>query len=129
MVQRRAPSHFWVSSVVALSTQRRIGALVALLAAAGLVGCSSGPKPAPELRAIWREYEALPDHRALAVAGQLRRSHWVAAASGGHKQQGDAIGAALRECGERRKQRRMRAPCQVYAVGDKIVRGERGQEP
>jgi hypothetical protein len=75
----------------------------------------------PELTRIWRDYRTLPPQRALAVAGELRRNDWVAGASGGHASRGEAEAGALAECAKRRAQRRMQAPCRLYAVGDEVV--------
>jgi hypothetical protein len=82
---------------------------------------SSPPSPHRELAPIWREYRDLPAERALAIAGELRHDHWVAGASGGHASRGKAEAQALEECRRRRAQRRMQAPCLLYAVGDEVV--------
>jgi hypothetical protein len=89
--------------------------------AAVLAACASSSPEHRELAPIWREYSALPAERALAIAGELRRDHWVAGASGGHELLADAESAALEECRRRRAQRRMQAPCSLYAVGDEVV--------
>jgi hypothetical protein len=87
-----------------------------------LLACARSPSPPHrELAPIWRDYRALPAERALAVAGELRNDSWVAGASGGHALRGEAEAEALRECRKRRLQRRMQAPCLVYAVGDEVV--------
>jgi hypothetical protein len=70
---------------------------------------------------VWGAYQKLPSERALAVAGDLRRDHWVAGASGGHATREEAEQAALSECRVRRGLRRMQAACRLYAVGDEIV--------
>lgn len=86
-----------------------------------LVACAARNAPHPELAAIWRDYGALPEQRALAIAGELRQNLWVAGASGGHALRSDAEWEALRECQRRRKQQRMQAPCRLYAVGNEVV--------
>jgi hypothetical protein len=86
------------------------------------IGCAAkSAKPDDHLAAVWRDYRALPEHRALAIAGDLRRGVWLAGSSGGHATSADAEQAALRECGVRRLQLRAQAQCQLYAVGDQIV--------
>jgi hypothetical protein len=94
-------------------------ALVTCVAA--LSACASSSPADPELASIWRDYRALPAERALAIAGELRHDQWVAGVSGGHASSADAEAAALRECRRHRAQRRMQAPCLLYAVGDEVV--------
>jgi hypothetical protein len=86
-----------------------------------LSACASSPPAHAELAPVWRSYREMPAERALAIAGELRRDHWVAGASGGHASRADAEAAALAECSRRRAQRRMQAPCALYAVGDEVV--------
>ena len=86
-----------------------------------LLACVSDRAPHSQLAPIWRDYRALPDQRALAIAGELRQDRWVAGASGGHARRQDAAEGALGECRRRREQRRLQAPCRVYAVGDEVV--------
>jgi hypothetical protein len=86
-----------------------------------LSACASPSPPHHELAPIWRDYRALPAERALAIAGELRQDRWVAGASGGHASRGEAEAQALEECRKRRAQRRMQAPCLLYAVGDEVV--------
>jgi hypothetical protein len=96
-----------------------VGGLCALLL--GGACASDGVEPHPRLAAVWRGYQTLPDERALAIAGDPRRDRWVSAASGGHGSIGAAEESALRMCRSRRAARRMRAACQLYAVGEEIV--------
>ena len=104
------------------SSGRRILRTAALaIGAAALSACASSSPVPPGLAPIWRDYSALPAERALAIAGELRHDQWVAGASGGHASRADAEEAALAECGKRRAQRRMQAPCVLYAVGDEVV--------
>jgi hypothetical protein len=88
-----------------------------------LAACSAQVPTPPhrEIRPLWREYRALPGERALAVAGEFRLDRWVAGASGGEASRGEAEARALEECRKRRAQRRMQAPCLLYAVGDEVV--------
>jgi len=74
-----------------------------------------------DLQPMWSDYQKLPDSRALVVAGELRRNQWVAGASGGHSSVEDAIDEAMKECLARRSQRRIQAPCLVYAQGEEVV--------
>jgi hypothetical protein len=86
------------------------------------VGCArTGGSPHPDLRRVWREYVALADERAMAIAGHPERDRWVSAATGGHRSQGGAERRALAECRTRRQERRIQAACVLYAVGDEIV--------
>jgi len=77
--------------------------------------------PHPDLTRVWRAFLALPEHRAMALAGDPRRDLWVSGASGGHESLAEAEESALSACRRRRAQRRMQAACQIYAVGDEIV--------
>ncbi len=76
--------------------------------------------PHSALDRIWRDYAGLAPKRALAIAGDPNR-HWVGAAAGGAEAQADASDRALEECRRKRAQRRMQAPCLLYAVGDDIL--------
>lgn len=97
-------------------------ALVALVAPVGLAGCAAPePQPHRSLEPLWHQFQALPLKRALAVAGDPARTHWVAAMAGGAVDQQEAIDAALGRCRQKRRERRMRAPCLIYAVDDEIV--------
>lgn len=96
---------------------------LALMAACLLaLACASSPDrpPHPALGDIWRAYRKLPPKRALAIAGSLD-GFWVGAVAGGAYAQVDANAAALAECRRKRHQRRMQAPCLLYAVGSEIV--------
>ena len=85
------------------------------------IACASKPRPDPNLAKVWRDYRRLPDHRVLALAGNLRQDRFVAGASGGYASIPDAEAAALRECRVRRLRQREQAACQIYAIGDEIV--------
>jgi hypothetical protein len=83
--------------------------------------CAASRAPDPELAAVWQDYRALPEQRALAIAGELRHDRWVAGASGGHALRVEAEAGALRECRKQRKRQRMQDPCRIYAVGNEVV--------
>jgi hypothetical protein len=72
------------------------------------------------MKKIWREYLDLPVERALALAGDPD-SVWVAGAAGARATREEAEQSALATCEVRRKDRRMQAPCRLYAVGDEVV--------
>ena len=95
-----------------------------LLACAGaaVLACASGePGPHRALGPLWREFQALPPERALAISGDPRSTRWVGAASGGHSTTDEAREEALAQCRVRRQARRMLARCEPYAVGNEIV--------
>jgi hypothetical protein len=71
--------------------------------------------------AAWREYRALPEQRALAIAGDPNQELWVTGATGGHATREQAEAEAIAQCKIRRAARRMQAACVLYAVGDEIV--------
>ena len=97
----------------------RLAAVV--LCAAVAVGCQiPPPQPHTSLEPLWRDFEKLPQKRALALAGDPDKA-WVAAMAGGAESQQDAIDVALEGCRRKRLDRRLRAPCLVYAVDDEIV--------
>ena len=86
------------------------------------IGCAgSGRKPDPQLATVWRDYRALPEHRALAIAGDIQLGRWLAGSSGGHATAADAERAALQACARRRHELRAQAQCSLYAIGDEIV--------
>jgi hypothetical protein len=86
------------------------------------VACASaGPSPHPDLAAAWRQYQQLPQERALAIAGDPTHDNWVTGASGGHATRERAEAEALAQCRIRRAARRMQAACVLYAVQDEIV--------
>ena len=98
-----------------------IAAAVSTAAVFAIACASKTPKPDAHLARVWRDYRALPEQRALAIAGDLRRNLWVAGSSGGHATRADAEAAALRECRARRLRQRAQAQCQLYAIGDEVV--------
>jgi hypothetical protein len=72
---------------------------------------------------FFERYTALPEARAMAVAGDPTRI-WVGGMAGGMPSVEAARRQALAECGRQRTRRRLRAPCLPYAEGDRIVWGE-----
>lgn len=98
-----------------------LGGLSVLFLFGGCAALTSPPQPHPQLASVWRDYERLPEERALAVAGELRHDRWVAGFSGGQASRGAAESEALAQCERRRAERRMQHPCRVYAVGDEVV--------
>ena len=97
-------------------------ALPLVCAAFAELACASTPQRLdPSLEKLWRDYERLADHRAIAVAGNFRNDRWVAGVSGGHATSADAEQAALEECRVRRLRQREQAMCRLYAVGEEIV--------
>jgi hypothetical protein len=89
-----------------------------------LAGCqlpATGVRPHASLEPLWKDYQKLAHTRALVVAGDPERPNWVAAMAGGAARRSEAVEAATDECRRKRQERRMRAPCLVYAVDDEIV--------
>ena len=87
-----------------------------------LLSCASdGASPHTDLATVWRDFLALPEQRALAIAGDPARDRWVTGASGGHATRETAETEALAACRIRRGIRRLQAECVLYAVGDEIV--------
>jgi hypothetical protein len=87
-----------------------------------LLACATdGAQPHPDLTPVWRDYAALPAKRALAIAGDPARGHWVTGSSGGHATRDEAETEALAQCRVLRAARRIQAACVLYAVGDEIV--------
>jgi hypothetical protein len=96
--------------------------LAAVAAGALFSGCASYHRaPHPDLARVWRSFLALPEERALMIAGDPRRDLWVVGASGGHASPEEAEDSARAECMQRRAQRRIQAACQLYAIGEEIV--------
>jgi hypothetical protein len=89
-----------------------------------LAACESTSRrrsePHPEILPLWRSFLEMPRERALALAGDPERQ-WVGGAVGGRASQLEAEDGALSQCRERRRLRRLQAPCRLYATGDEIV--------
>lgn len=100
---------------------RWAGLSIALVFAGVLACASDGSPPHQNLTRAWSRYQELPESRALAIAGDPRGNRWVTGAAGGHASPADAEEAALVACRARRAARRLRAPCQIYAVGSVVV--------
>jgi hypothetical protein len=97
-------------------------AIAVAVAGSLLLACASvSGSPNPDLARVWRDFLALPEQRALAIAGDPRRDRWVSGSSGGHASLEDAEEGALAECRRWRAQRRMQDACQTYAVGEEVV--------
>jgi hypothetical protein len=99
-----------------------------LLAALVLVGAcrSSGhaigvpTRERTRFESEWQSYRDLEPEKALAVAGDVDGAY----ASGfafGKASRHEAEQGALEDCARRRADRRLDAPCRLYAVGDEIV--------
>jgi len=104
--------------------RRETARLVRLRTLAALILCSCTTpirsEPHAGLQRLWHDYRAMPDERALVLAGNPDRV-WVAGVSGGHESQREAEERALEICVTRRAARRLQAPCRLYASGDTIV--------
>jgi hypothetical protein len=113
---RRAVPAFFFPGVV-------LGRRIALASTTALfLACASEvASPHPDLAPVWRDFLALPEQRALAIAGDPGRDRWVTAASGGHATRAGAEVEALSQCQIRRGARRIQAECVLYAVGDENV--------
>jgi hypothetical protein len=101
------------------------GALIVITAACAALlfsACATGRlEPHPNLAPAWREFRKLPPVRAMAVAGDPRRDRWVSGAAGCFETRSEAEAGALRECGLRRRARRLPDACALYAVGNEVV--------
>lgn len=101
--------------------RRACGTLLSVSLLAVLPAChGEGPRPHRGLESLWRQFQQLQPARALALAGDPERI-WVAGAAGGQETEAEARALALKECGARRHERRILAPCRIYAVGSEIV--------
>ena len=102
--------------------RERSGIAAALAFAAVLAaGCKSAPmgiKMEKETRfqSEWKKYLALPQYKAIAVAGDINGVY----ASGVSQGQSDwqvAVMLALKDCEARRKERGITQPCSTFAIG------------
>jgi hypothetical protein len=98
-----------------------------VLAAFTLLGCWLPGHPIGEemrsktqYHAEWNDYCVLPAPKALAIAGDVKGTYVSGFAAGAATEQ-QAIDEALRNCEQRRGDRRIAAPCQIYAVGNNAV--------
>ncbi len=83
------------------------------------LGCTRSDRPVG-MSSIWNEYLGMPEHRALAIAGDPS-GVWVAGATGGHPSRGAASDAALAECERRRLARGVKDRCTLFAVGNRRI--------
>ena len=98
---------------------------IALVIVAALVvsACAASPRRSAhplERTSLWMRYADLADARALALAGDPD-IFWVAGVAAGLDSAAEAQQEAMSACQQRRKQRRMKAQCMMYAVGSKVV--------
>lgn len=100
--------------------RRRCGIAGACLALAFVQCRIPTAGPSGSLEPLWRDFQELPLRRALVLAGDPQRL-WVAGMAGGLPSQARAVAVATEQCRAKRKQRRMREPCLVYAVDDEIL--------
>lgn len=105
--------------------------IVFVLSASLLGGCASWGRPIgmplrnkSRFTAEWNRYKEMPGFKALAVAGDLDRTYVSGWTSNCCEQQ-TAIADALQHCEQRRRDRRIRDECRVYAVGNEIYQGGR----
>ena len=99
---------------------RRTVIFMATASLLALACTAPGARPHKGISGLWREFAQLSPKRALALAGHPDLA-WVGAAVGGFASQIEASDAALAECRRKRRERRMQAPCLLYAVGSEIV--------
>lgn len=99
------------------------GLAVILLAASIVPGCHRHPslgiplRATPRFEAEHRLYTKLDGHKSLALAGE-RQAQFVLGYSYGMQNTAAASRAALHDCDERRRQRRIEAPCRIIAIDD-----------
>src|SRR5690606_6492582 len=76
------------------------------LVALPLACVTAETEPLASLAGPWRTYRKLPEQRAMAVAGDPRRSaRWVVGMAGGSDTRSGAAQKALEECRDRRRKR------------------------
>jgi hypothetical protein len=103
------------------SAHHRSAPYLAAAVAALTFGCAgSHAKPHVGLEGFWTSYKSLPRAKALVIAGEPS-GVWVAGAAGGEATPEEAEAAAMKMCARRRHERRLAAPCRIYARGNKIV--------
>lgn len=95
-----------------------------LLAAVGLSGCwlpghaiGVEMRNKPRFESEWRDYCELQGFKALALAGDFEGVYVFGFADEASDQE-TATAEAMRHCEQRRLDRRISAPCQVYFVGE-----------
>jgi hypothetical protein len=102
-----------------------------LLSAVLLAGCASWGRPIgmplrnkTRFASEWKDYTELPGFKALAVAGDLG-GKYVSGWTSEYCEQQSATADALKNCEQRRRDRRIAGQCWVYAIGDEIYQGGR----
>jgi len=102
--------------------------LAASTLALALAGCGAlGSQPMglrvrakTRFESEWHRYAALPEAKAIAVAGDPHGTY-VSGIAEGEPSVAAAAAHALARCRERRADRRIEAPCRMYGVGREIV--------
>lgn len=97
-------------------------------------GCMSAGSPMgvtyknrTQFESEWPRYLLFAPNKALAVGGDVR-GKYVLGYAHAYPSEGIAAEAALEECEARRTERRIAAPCRLYARGDSPVELEGGNE-
>lgn len=101
---------------------------VAALAAA-LCACASAPAAEPHagVSKQWGKFLSMPHQRAFALAGDPD-GVWVGATVGGYRSPMEAEREALKQCEQRRAQRKLASECRLYATSHQIVWDERPED-
>jgi hypothetical protein len=74
--------------------------------------------PGTRFDSEWTRYVRLTPNKAMAVAGDVTNVY-VTGYAFGYDSEPAAIDAALAACEARRTDRRIEAPCQIFAIGDR----------
>jgi hypothetical protein len=100
-----------------------------LLSVALLDGCASWGRPIgvplrnkTRFASEWKGYQERSGFKALAVAGDLGGTY-VSGWTSEYREQKEATADALKGCEERRRDRRIRDECRIYAIGNEILQG------
>ena len=105
----------------------RLKALIAVTCIAVTAGCAQGRtadqphRPQRVLEPAWHDYQALPEHKAMFIAGSPKKNRWVLGMAGGLRSLDAATAAASDECQERRIRQRIQPQCVPYAIGDDVI--------
>ena len=67
----------------------------------------------------WSSYRQMLSHKAMAIAGDVE-SQYILGYSHAYPTEASAIDEALEACEERRMDRRMEAPCKLYAIENEL---------
>jgi hypothetical protein len=76
-------------------------------------------KSRTQFEAEWSAYLKMAPRKAMAIAGDID-SQYVLGYSYAYVREDSAIEEALEACEERRADRRIDAPCRLYAFGDEV---------